>query len=86
MVQVLATQRNPCQTKTSQETEKNLRKVPQPLQKPKVNSYVQFIFNLASIVKNCHGIIEQLHFIDQRQAEIQNELNLDRMISGGRIQ
>ena len=85
VVQVLATQRNPCQTKTSQETEKNLRKVPQPLQKPKVNSYVQLIFYLASIVKNYHGIIEQLHFIDQRQAEMQNELNLDRMISGGRI-
>ena len=51
-----------------------------------------------SPVKNYHGIIEQLHFIDQRQAELQNELhveqkkrhqpyycNLDRMISGGRI-
>ena len=54
--------------------------------------------NLASIVKNYHGIIEQLHFIDQKQAELQNELhveqkkrhqqyycNLDRMISGGWI-
>ena len=27
VVQVLATQWNPCQTKTSQETEKNLRKI-----------------------------------------------------------
>ena len=48
--------------------------------------------------KNNHGIIEQLHFINQRQAELQNELyvewkkghkpyycNLDRMISGSRI-
>ena len=55
-------------------------------------------YNLASIVKNYHGIIEQLHFIDQKQAELQKELyveqknrhqphycNLDRMISG-RIQ
>ena len=55
-------------------------------------------WNLASIVKNCHRIIKQLHFNDQRQAEFQNELhveqkkrhqpyhcNLDRMISGSRI-
>ena len=32
---------------------------------------------LASIVKNHHGIIEQLHFIDQRQAELQNELYVE---------
>ena len=36
VVQDLATQWNPCQTKTSQETEKNLRKFPGSLQKPKV--------------------------------------------------
>ena len=36
VVQVLATQWNPCQTKTSQETEKNPRKFPEPSQKPKV--------------------------------------------------
>ena len=36
VVQVLATQWNPCQTKTSQETEKNLRTFLQPSQKPKV--------------------------------------------------
>ena len=30
-------------------------------------------WNLASIVKNYHGIIEQLHFIAQRQAKLQNE-------------
>ena len=36
VVQVLATQWNPCQTKTSQETEKNLRKFLYPSQKPKV--------------------------------------------------
>ena len=34
--------------------------------------------NFASIVKNNHGIIEQLHFIDQRQAEVQNELYVDQ--------
>ena len=36
VVHVLATQWNPCQTKTSQETEKNLRTFLQPSQKPKV--------------------------------------------------
>ena len=49
-------------------------------------------------MKNHHGIIEQLHFINHRQAGLQNELyveqkkrhqpyyyNLDRMISGGWI-
>ena len=36
VVHVLATQWNPFQTKTSQETEKNLRKFPEPSQKPQV--------------------------------------------------
>ena len=36
VVQVLATQWKPCQAKTSQETEKNLRKFRKPSQKPKV--------------------------------------------------
>ena len=49
-------------------------------------------------MKNYHGIIEQSHFIDQKQAELQKELyveqtkrhqpyycNLDRVISGGWI-
>ena len=30
--------------------------------------------HLASIVKNYHGIIEQLHFINQNQAKLQDEL------------
>ena len=34
--------------------------------------------NLASIVKNDHGIFEQLHFIDQRHAELQNELCVEK--------
>ena len=55
-------------------------------------------WNLESIVKNYHGIIEQLQLIDQRQAELQNEhkreqkkrhqpysCNLDRMLSCGWI-
>ena len=62
VVPILVTQWNPCQTKTSQETEKNLRKFTEP----------------ASIVKNYHGIMEQLHFIDQRQAELQNELYVEQ--------
>ena len=32
---------------------------------------------MASTVKNYHGIIEQLHFIDQKQAELQNELYVE---------
>ena len=36
VVQILATPWNPCETKTSQETEKNLRKFLEPSQKPKV--------------------------------------------------
>ena len=36
VVQVLATRWNPCQTKTSQETEQKLRKLQEPSQKPKV--------------------------------------------------
>ena len=55
-------------------------------------------WNLASIVKNNHGIIERPLLVAQKQAESQNELhveqkkrhqpsywNLDRMISGSRI-
>ena len=63
------------------------------------NLFIRTIYdNLASIVKNYQGIIEQLHFIDQRQAELQMELyveqmkwhqpwycNLDRMLSDGWI-
>ena len=95
VVQFLAIQWNPCNTKTLQETEKNSWKFPEPSQRPFRRT---FYYNLASIVKNYHGIIEQPHFIDQKQAELQNELyvewkkwhqpyycNLDRLISGGWI-
>ena len=51
-------QSHPCETKTSQETKKNLRKFPEPSQKPEV-IHTNDIRNLASIVKNFHGIIEQ---------------------------
>ena len=63
---------NPCQTRTSQETEKNLRKFPENVAEAKCYSYVHY-YNLASIVKNYHGVIEQLHLIAQKQAEVQNE-------------
>ena len=42
MVQVFAIQWNPCQTKTSQETEKNLRKFTETIAEAKSYSYVQF--------------------------------------------
>ena len=29
-------------------------------------------------MKNYHGIIEQLHFINQRQAELQNDLHVEQ--------
>ena len=36
--------------------------------------YGQFIGIFANLVKNYHGIIERLHFIAQKQTELQNEL------------
>ena len=35
-------------------------------------------YSLATIVKNYHGIIEQLHFIYQNQAELQKELYVEQ--------
>ena len=43
VVQVLATQWNPCQTKTSQETEKNLQKFTETVAEAKSYSYVQLL-------------------------------------------
>ena len=43
MVQVLATQWNSCQTKTSQETENNLRKITETVAEAKSYSYVHFL-------------------------------------------
>ena len=51
-----------------------------PSQKPKVIHTDNFL-NLASIVKNYHGVVGQLHFVDQRQAELQNELYVERQTS-----
>ena len=52
-------------------------KVPKPSQKPKV-IHTYSLLELASIVKNYHGIIEQLHFINQIRAELQNELYVEQ--------
>ena len=100
VVQVLATQwiqSYPRKTKTSQETEKNSPKFLEPSQKPKV-IYTNDSLEFGESCEELPGIIDQLHLIDQRQAELQNELyvekkkghqpfycNLDRMTSGGQI-
>ena len=52
VVPVLATQWNPCQTKTSQETEKTLRKILKPSQKPKVIH----TYNLLEFGKYCEEL------------------------------
>ena len=52
VVQVLATRWNPCQTKTSQETEKTLRKFLSPSQKPKVIH----TYNLQEFGKYCEEL------------------------------
>ena len=68
VVQDLATQwiqSYPCKTKTSQETEKSLRKLLEPSQKPKV--FIPTIrWNLANPVKNYHGTIELPRLTDQK--------------------
>ena len=43
VVQIIVTQWNPCQTKTSQETEKNLRKLKETVAEAKSYSHRQFI-------------------------------------------
>ena len=51
-----------------------------------LSSFIRtFYQNLASTVKNYHGIIEQLHFISQAQAELQNELYVEQRRDISRI-
>ena len=65
-------QSHPCETKTSQETEKNSRKFPEPSQKPKV--FLRTLhWTLAKIVKIYHRIIELQHLIDPRQMALLKE-------------
>ena len=68
-VVVLATHWNPCQTKTSQETDSNLRKFTETAAAAKRLFIRTIHYNLASIVKNYHGITAQLHFINQKHVE-----------------
>ena len=78
VVQVLATQWNPCQTKTSEETGEEITKVYRNRRRSQKLLLIKTIYeNLASIVKNYHGIIGQLHLIDERQTELQNELYVE---------
>ena len=57
----------PCKTKTSQETEKRLRKFLEPSEKCKVVLHWQFHWHLANLVKSYHGIVEPEHLIDPRR-------------------
>ena len=90
-------QSHPCKTKTSQETEKNLRTFREPSQRTKV-IYTNDSLEFGKSCEEYHGIIEHLHLTDQKQAELQKELyveemkwhqpyccKLDRMTSGGQI-
>ena len=76
VVQDLATQwiqSFPCKTKTSQETEKSLRKLLEPSQKLKVN-YTDNSLEFGESCEEYHGIIELPHLIDQKQMGLQTEL------------
>ena len=69
----------PCKTKTSQEDGEEFATVSGAVarcQKLLIGT-IQMHLNLASLVKNYHGIIEQLHLIDQRQAKLQKELYVE---------
>ena len=76
VVQGLATQwiqSYSCGTKTSHETEKSVRKILEPSQKPKV-IYTDNSFEFGKLVKNYHGIIGPQHLIEQKRMGLQNEL------------
>ena len=97
VVQVLATLWNPCQTKTSQETEKNSRKFLEPSQKPKV----VHVYNSLEFGKSCEVSLESSNnypsaIRDKRNcrtsctSNYRSDIshfccNLDWMISDGRI-
>ena len=64
----------PCETKTSCETERSLRKFLEPSEEPKVITFTQTIhWTLANPVKVYHGIIELLHSIDPRRKVLLKE-------------
>ena len=65
-------QSSPCKTKSSQETEKSVRKFLEPSQKPK-NIYTEHPLEFAKPVKIFPGIIELRHLIDPRQMVLLKE-------------
>ena len=75
VVQDLATQwiqSYPCKTKTSQQTDKSLRKFLEPSQHQKL--FIRTIdWNVENLVKIYHGIIEPQHLIDPRQMVLRRE-------------
>ena len=96
VVHVLATQWNPCQTQNFTGDGEEFTRVYSNRRRSQKVFIRTFCWNLESIVKNYRGIIGQLHFINQTEAELQSELcveqkkrhqpyycNLYRMISGG---
>ena len=70
----------PCKTKTSQGTEKYVRKFLEPAEKPKVIQTMRW--NLANPAKIHHGIIELLHLIDPRRMESLKEQRAELLQSG----
>ena len=74
VVQVLATQWNICVKPKLHRRRRRIYESSKSRRRSRKLFICTIQKNLASIVKNYHGIIEQLHFIDQRQAELQNEL------------
>ena len=84
VVQVLATQWNPCQTKTSQETEKNLRTFTETVEEAKSYSYEQCLLQIG---KHCEELswnhrTTALHKRrDKRNCRMSCTLNTSRDIS-----
>ena len=79
VVQDLATQwiqYCPCKTKTSQETDKKLRKFLEPYHKPKV-IYTKDSSEFGKSCKEISWNHQCPRLIDQRQAELQNELYVE---------
>ena len=98
VVQVLASQWNPCKTKTSQETENNLRKFQKPSQKPKViHTYNLLEFGKYWEELSCNHRTTTLHrserdgIAERAVRRIKEEMSAvllqsgSRMISGGWI-
>ena len=89
MVQDLATQQlqsYPCETKTSQETQKSLMKLLEPSQKPKVI----YTDNSIEVGKSCENLswnhcTSTPHTSETRKGHLQYCCNPDWMMNGGQI-